>query len=213
MVLFVLGLPPSALGSDGELPGLSAQPPRVLFLGDSLTAGYGVGILKSYPTRVKEIAEESGRPIDIVNAGVSGDTSAGGVRRISSYLNRDFDVLVLALGANDALRGLTPEALEQNLRLIIDRFLEKSPKGKVLLAGMRAPPNLGEEYGKGIFTVYQKLGVADERISYLPFLLEGVAGDPAMNLADRIHPNEDGHQVIARRVWAKLEPLLRHPSS
>lgn len=213
ILLGVVGFPPMTLGSEGSSSVKLGQPAQILFLGDSLTAGYGVGAFKAYPTRVQEIAQASGISIEIVNAGVSGDTSAGGVRRISHHLKRDFDILVLALGANDALRGLKPEALEQNLRRIMDQFLQRFPSGRVLLTGMRAPPNLGEEYGQSILGVYQKLSVADERISYLPFLLDGVAGDPAMNLDDRIHPNEGGHQVIARGVWSKLEPLLREISS
>lgn len=143
-----------------------------------------------------------------MNAGVSGDTSAGGLRRIDWLLRQPIRVLFLELGANDMLRGLDPGALRANLQEIIDRTRARNPGARIVIAGMRAAPNLGEAYGSAFARVYTDLAAANGA-TLIPFLLEGVAAVPALNQVDGIHPNARGHRVIADSVWPVLEPLLR----
>jgi acyl-CoA thioesterase-1 len=187
------------------------SPIRVLFLGDSLTAGYGVGVGAAYPAVVERLAALDSVLVHAINAGLSGDTSAGGLFRIDRYLQQDFDAIFVALGANDALRGLDPETMYRNLAQLIAKVRMQKPTVKVFLGGMRAPPNLGEEYGERYSAAFVRLA-ADSEAILLPFLLDGVAADRALNLADTIHPNEHGHQVIGKRVWALLKGELRRES-
>jgi len=183
--------------------------PVVVFLGTSLTAG--LGLLRerdTYVSRVAELADSAGVPIRAVNAGVSGETSAGGLRRLDWVLRQPVDLLVLELGANDGLRAQSPEALKANLEAIVDRTRARYPAARIVLAGMEAPPNLGPAYTKQFHDVFP--AVARERdLVLIPFLLEGVAGVPELNQSDRIHPNPEGHRIVARHVWTVLEPLVR----
>jgi acyl-CoA thioesterase-1 len=179
----------------------------VLCVGDSLTAGYGLSKDEAYPAQLAARLRAAGHSNDVINAGVSGDTTAGGLRRIDWLLRQPVDVLVLALGANDGLRGLSPEAAETNLTQLIERVRAKYPAARVLLCGMQAPPNMGPDYAARLEAVYPRLARATGA-TLLPFLLEGVAGVPALNQADGIHPTAEGQRVIADAVWAKLEPLL-----
>jgi acyl-CoA thioesterase-1 len=150
--------------------------------------------------------KDAGFDLDVVNAGVSGDTSAGGLRRLDWSLEGDVRVLVLALGANDGLRGLPPAEMKKNLAAILDRAREK--KIPVVLAGMEAPPNNGADYTREFRQVYAELA-KEHDVTFIPFLLQGVAGDAALNQADGIHPNIRGAQIVADLVWAELEPMLR----
>jgi acyl-CoA thioesterase I len=190
-----------------QMNDLKKQTEKILFLGDSLTAGYGIDVESSYPSLVQEKIRSKGLSYEIVNAGVSGDTTAGGVRRLDWLLRQDISVLVIALGANDGLRGIDPSVSRSNLENIIDAARNHSGDMKILLAGMYAPPNMGEAYGKEYERMFRE--VADDRkVSFLPFLLEGVAGEPVYNLSDGIHPNEEGYRKVADHVWNFLLPLL-----
>jgi len=192
-----------------EVPALSR--PRVVFLGDSLTAGLGVDPTEAYPALLARRMHDAGLDYEVVNAGVSGDTSAGALRRVDWSLDGDVRVLVVAIGANDGLRGLPPTALKQNLEGIIDAAVRKHVA--VLLAGMEAPPNFGEAYTRDFRAVYREVA-RSRHVRFLPFLLDGVAGLPALNQGDGIHPNVEGHRLVADLVWRELQPMLtaRPPS-
>lgn len=180
--------------------------PRVVILGDSLTAGLGLAPEDAYPARLQARVDAAGWPLEIAPMGVSGDTTAGGLRRLDWALAGDVRLLLVALGGNDALRGLPVGQMEDNLARIIDRAQERGIQ--VVLAGMEAPPNFGAAYTSRFRTVFRDL--AESRgVPLVPFLLEGVAGVPALNQADGIHPNEAGAARIAEHLWPALEPLLR----
>ncbi len=181
--------------------------PAIVFLGTSLTAGYGLPESEAYPALIQRRVDAAGLDYRVVNAGVSGDTSAGGLRRLDWLLRLPIAVLVLELGANDMLRGQPPEALEANLAAILERTRAAHPAVRFLVAGMRAAPNLGRDYARAFDATYPRLA---ERYgaAFLPFLLEDVAARPALNQADGIHPTAEGHALIAERVWPALAPLL-----
>ena len=178
----------------------------VVFLGDSLTAGYGLAAEQAYPALVQRKLEAARLPWQVVNAGVSGDTSAGGAARLDWIYRRKVDVLVVELGANDGLRGIPVADTERNLRTILDRA--KREKSRVLLVGMQLPENYGPAYRKAFQGIFPRLAKA-YRVAYLPFLLEGVAMRPELNQADGIHPNAEGARKVADTVWKALAPLLR----
>ncbi len=178
----------------------------VVALGDSLTAGLGVASDEAWPALVEARLREEGYSYRVVNAGVSGDTTAGGLRRVDWVLRSDPEVAVVALGANDGLRGLPVDQMRANLAAIVERLTEKG--ARVLLAGMRVPPNYGPDYGRAFAAVYPEVA-RTRHVPLMPFLLEGVAADPRLNQADGIHPNAAGHRVIADRVWPLLRPLLK----
>jgi acyl-CoA thioesterase-1 len=178
----------------------------VVFLGDSLTAGYGLDADQAYPSLIQQRLREAGLDADVVNAGVSGDTSAGGLRRVDWSLDGNVRVLVVALGGNDALRGLSTDELRRNLAAIIERARQR--RVTVILAGMEAPPNLGRAYASAFRQVYRDLA-AQYRIALIPFLLEGVAGRPSLNQADLIHPNAAGARKMADLVGPYVERALR----
>ncbi len=196
-----------AQAPEEETPG--GERPAVVFLGTSLTAGLGlVSDDDSYVARLTELADSAGLPFRAVNAGVSGETSAGALRRLDWVLREPLAVLVLELGANDGLRGYDPALLEDNLRTIVDRTHQRRPGTRIVIAGMQAPTNLGRAYTDRFREIFQT--VADDTGSALiPFLLEGVAGVPELNQDDRIHPTAEGHERVARNVWAVLESVLR----
>jgi acyl-CoA thioesterase-1 len=182
--------------------------PVVVFLGTSLTAGLGLASDEdTYVARVAELAASAGTPIRAVNAGVSGETSAGGLRRLDWVLRAPLDVLVLELGANDGLRGQDPFALEDNLTEIVRRTRTRYPGVRVVLAGMEAPPNLGPLYTSAFRSIFSAVA-EQEGAALVPFLLEGVAGVPALNQSDLIHPTAEGHVVLAENVWEVLGPVL-----
>jgi acyl-CoA thioesterase-1 len=183
--------------------------PRVVFVGTSLTAGLGLSTPdEAFPARLQELADSAGVPARMVNLGVSGETSAGGLRRIGWVMSDTVDVLVLELGANDGLRGQDTDVLESNLEAIIDTTRARWPDAEIVLVGMEAPPNLGARYTSAFHEVFPR--VARERETALvPFLLEGVGGERAFNQGDGIHPNAEGHGILARNVWPVLEPAIR----
>jgi acyl-CoA thioesterase-1 len=199
---------PSASASNKSSP----QPakPRVVFLGDSLTAGLGLATDQSYPALIGRRLKDAGFDFEVVNAGVSGDTSAGGVRRLDWSLEGDVRVLIVALGGNDGLRGLPAGEMKKNLAAILDRAREK--KIAVILAGMEAPPNNGPDYTREFRSVYADLA-REYDVRFIPFLLQGVAGDASLNQADGIHPNARGVEMVAGLVWQELEPELRRQTS
>lgn len=181
---------------------------RILVLGDSITAGYGLEREEAYPALLQEKVNAAGLAYEVVNAGVSGDTTAGGLRRIDWALGqRGADVLVIALGGNDGLRGVSPEQTEKNLAGIISKARAKNPAMKILIAGMQMPANLGAKYVESFKQTFSKVAAA-EKTELLPFLLEGVGGDATLNQPDRIHPTADGQRRIAELIWPKLQGML-----
>jgi len=180
----------------------------VLVLGDSLSAGYGLNATQAYPALLQRRVDEVGLNFEVVNAGVSGDTSAGGLRRIDWLLRRQIDVLILELGANDGLRGIPLESTKANLQKIIDKTLQHSPGARIVIAGMMVPPNLGPIYTDQFRNLFSELAEENEA-ELIPFLLARVAGRRELNLADGIHPNPEGHRLVAETVWEVLEPVLR----
>jgi acyl-CoA thioesterase I len=183
----------------------SSSVPRIVFLGDSLTAGYGLAKDESVPSLIQKRLKDAGYPYEVVNAGVSGDTSAGGLNRLEWSLAGDVKVLVIELGANDGLRGLPVAGLKQNLTEIITRAEGRNIK--VILTGMEAPPNFGPAYTSEFRSVYRQLA-KEHDVVFVPFYLDGVAGIPNLNIADGIHPNAEGSRIVEKTVWAALEPLL-----
>ncbi len=179
----------------------------MLVLGDSLAAGFGVEPQAAFPALLQAKIDAAGLGFSIVNAGVSGDTSAGGLRRINWLLRRPVDVLLLELGGNDGLRGIQPATTRTNLQQIIDRTRARYPDVRIVIAGMRMPDNMGEEFTREFQRVFAELARRN-RAMLIPFLLEGVGGDPELNQPDLIHPNVEGHRIVARHVWSTLEPLL-----
>jgi acyl-CoA thioesterase I len=183
--------------------------PRIVFLGDSLTAGLGLASTQSFPSLIGKKLKEKGLDYEIVNAGVSGDTSAGGLRRLDWSLDGDVRVLIVALGANDGLRGLPASEMKKNLAAVLDRARERNVA--VIFAGMEAPPNYGPDYTREFRDVYSQLA-AEYKVRFIPFLLQGVAGNASLNQADGIHPNTRGAEIVADLVWKELEPELRRPT-
>jgi acyl-CoA thioesterase-1 len=179
--------------------------PRIVFLGDSLTAGYGLDLEQSVPSLVQKQLDAEGYKFEVVNAGVSGDTSAGGLRRLDWSLDGDVRILVVELGANDGLRGLPVTDMKRNLQTIIQTAKKRSID--VLLTGMEAPPNYGPAYTSEFRRVFRDLA-AEERVALMPFYLYEVAGIPTLNIADGIHPNPAGARIVETNLWRSLEPLL-----
>jgi acyl-CoA thioesterase-1 len=204
------GKPEPPAEATAPQPSPPAEPrPKIVCVGDSLTAGFGLPVGKDYPSLLQERVLERGYNYEVVNAGVSGDTSAGGVRRIDRALQGDVDVVILELGANDGLRGLSPADLRRNLDAMVRTA--KARGAKVLIAGMEAPPNLGEEYRSEFRSTFVE--VANEHdVPVIPFFLQGVAGRFEYNQYDGIHPNEAGTKLVADTVWKHLEPLLEKRS-
>ncbi len=181
---------------------------RVTFLGTSLTEGYGLDHPRdAFPGRIQAMADSAGYPVQVTEVGVSGETSAGARERIEWVMSRPTDILVLEVGANDGLRSLDPSELERNLDTIVRRAREAEPEVRILLLGMKAPPNAGPEYARRFESAFETVG-GREDVALGPFLLEGVAGEPELNQADGIHPTREGHAVMARTVWKALEPIL-----
>jgi acyl-CoA thioesterase-1 len=182
--------------------------PVIVFLGTSITAGYGLEESQAYPALIQDRIDEAELDYRVINAGVSGDTSAGGLRRLAWLLRLPVSVLVLELGANDMLRGQGVEQLRTNLETILEQASETHPGVGLVVAGMRAAPNLGLEYGTRFDAVYPALASSHDA-ALIPFLLEDVAARRHLNQADGIHPTAEGHALIAERVWKTLEPVLR----
>ena len=200
----------SAAPSPASAPPPRAAKARVVLLGDSLTAGLGLPETQAYPALLQQKIEAAGYPFEVVNAGVSGDTTAGGLRRLDWSLDGDVRVLVLALGANDGLRGLPVSQMEANLERVITAARARGII--VVLAGMEAPPNYGAEYTSGFRSVYTRLAGKHELV-LIPFLLDRVAGISSLNQGDGIHPNAEGASIIADTVWSALRPVLEKVST
>ena len=200
----------AALVAAAALPARAQSPERVIvILGDSLTAGAGVAADEAFPARLQERLRREGYAYRVVNAGVSGDTTAGGLRRVDWVLRARPDIVVLALGANDGLRGLSVAQLKANLQAMVERLSGEG--ARVLLTGMRVPPNYGDRYARAYTEAFAEVA-RREKTPLMPFLLDGVATDPRLNQPDGIHPNAAGHQVIADRLWPHLKPLLERRS-
>jgi acyl-CoA thioesterase I len=194
-----------------SLQGLSTAAPTpriILFLGDSITAGFGLDPAAAFPALIQRKIDARRWSFQVVNAGQSGDTSAGGLGRLDWLLKNRVDVLVLELGANDGLRGLPVETTRKNLQAIIERTKHKYPEAKVILAGMKVPPNMGGDYGRKFEAVFADLAKKNNA-PLIPFILEGVGGVRELNLADGIHPTAKGQEIVAANVWKVLEPILQ----
>jgi acyl-CoA thioesterase-1 len=203
-------------GADERAPALDDVPPapatgergRIVFLGTSLTAGLGLEPEQAYPALIQQKIDSAGLDFRVVNAGVSGETSAGARRRVDWLLRGPVAVLVLETGANDGLRGLPPDSLRANIQAVFDRAGAISPAPSLVLVGMRIPPNYGRAYTQQFHAVYADLA-RKNGAELVPFLLEGVGGLPRLNQADGIHPTAEGQKIMAETVWRVLEPVLR----
>ncbi len=185
--------------------GPNAEETLIIFLGDSLTAGYELAEAQAFPALVEAALVEAGHAVRAINAGISGDTTTGGLARLDWLLRQQPDILFVGLGGNDGLRGTPLETSESNLRTIVERATTAGVR--VLLAGMLIPPNYGQDYTEQFAGIYPRL--AEEfGVPLIPFLLEGVAADPELNLDDGIHPNAEGQRIVAETVLSHLEPLL-----
>jgi acyl-CoA thioesterase-1 len=189
-------------------PAAAVAPRVILFLGDSIAAGLGLDPSEAFPALIQEKIDAQRWNFQVINAGQSGDTSAGGLSRLDWLLKNRIDVLVLELGGNDGLRGLPVATTQRNLQAIIDRTKAKYPEAKVIIAGMKIPPNMGGDYSRRFEAVFADLAKKNNAL-LIPFVLEGVGGVPHLNLADGIHPNAKGQQRVAANVWKVLEPVLR----
>jgi len=194
----------------GLVLALAAAPahaePVIVALGDSITSGLGVAADEAYPALLEARLRRDGYAYRVVNAGVSGDTTAGGLRRVDWVLRAQPEIVILALGANDGLRGQSPKTTRANLEAIVARLTAAG--ARVLLAGMRMPPNYGEAFTRQFEAVFPAVA-RRANVALVPFLLDGVAADPRLNQADGLHPNAAGHRVIADRLWPHLAPLLK----
>ncbi|MEZ5275670.1 MAG: arylesterase [Opitutaceae bacterium] len=177
--------------------------PAILFFGDSLTAGYGVDPDQAYPALIEARLHAAGYPHRVVNGGLSGETTAAGLRRIDWFLRRPIDVFVLALGGNDGLRGIPIDESRRNLEGILRKVHERYPKARLILAGMESPPNMGATFTAAFREIFPEIA-RESGVALIPFLLEGVGGEPELNLPDGIHPNPDGHAIVADNVWPVL---------
>jgi acyl-CoA thioesterase-1 len=185
----------------------SIRAPVVLFFGTSLTAGLGLDPEQAYPSLIEKKARTEGVPIRVVNAGLSGETTAGAVRRIDWVLRTPVDLVVIEGGANDALRGLSPEQARANLETLIAAVKAKQPRAKIALIQMEAPPNYGVSYTRSFRAIYPEVA-RKENVTLLPFLLGGVAGIPRLNQPDGVHPNLTGERIVADNVWKGLKPIV-----
>ena len=180
----------------------------ILFFGDSLTAGYGLSPEEAFPALLEKTMNKNGARVRVVNAGLSGETSAGGLSRIDWILRQPIDIFVLELGANDGLRGLPLKQTISNLQAIIDKVKAKQPNVKIVMAGMMVPPNLGQAYAEEFRNIYPTLAKKN-KATLIPFILDGVAGDEKLNQTDGIHPNVEGHQIIAKKIQNTFEGLVK----
>lgn len=204
------------LGTCGALS--AAEPPaaneattgraRVVVLGDSITAGYGIDLSEAYPALLQKKLDAAGLPFTVVNAGVSGDTTSGGLRRINWALNGGADILIVALGGNDGLRGIQPKQTAENLAGIIQKAKAKVPGVAIIVAGMQMPQNMGPEYTEEYRAVFPRVAKEND-VALVPFLLEGIGGVQEFNQPDLIHPNVEGQKRVAENVWKVLEGVVK----
>jgi acyl-CoA thioesterase-1 len=206
------GAPGTSSAVDSSAAGGGAQAETedhrsIVFIGTSLTAGLGLPEEQSFPRVIERRIDAADLPFRVVNAGISGETSAGALSRIDWLLRQPFEVVVIETGPNDMLRGIEPRSTEQNIQAIIDRIRAENPEASIVLAGMLALPNLGETYGRAFEAIYPRLAERND-VPLIPFLLEGVAGERALNQGDGVHPTAEGHRIVADTVWSALEPVL-----
>lgn len=180
---------------------------NIIFYGNSLTAGYGLDPSDAFPAIVQEKIDSAHLPYKVVNAGLSGETTAGGKGRIDWILQQSVDIFVLELGGNDGLRGIPVKETSKNLQFIIDRVKQKYPSAKIILAGMQIPPNMGTRYTNEFRSAFKELANRNQ-ILFIPFLLEGVGGIPELNQSDGIHPTAKGHKIVANNVWAVIRDVV-----
>lgn len=207
-IVLILLLPVILLAASHASETTATPPKRILVIGDSIAAGYGLDPDESFPALLDQKIRDAGLNYTVVNAGVSGDTTAGGLRRISWLMRQPIDILILELGGNDGLRGIPPEETEKNLRGIIDKVREKYPSTKIVISGMQMPENMGTDYTTKFRELFHRVA-KEKNTALIPFLLEGVGGKAELNQPDRIHPTAEGHRLIAETVWKILHPLLK----
>ena len=181
----------------------------IVFFGDSITAGYGLEQSYAFPALLADRFDSLGMEVEIRNAGVSGETTAGGLRRIDWILNQPVDVLVVELGGNDGLRGVSVAETESNLRAIISKARESHPDITIVLAGMQLPPNMGSTYTTAFAEIFPRIA-ADEDVELIPFILQGVGGIPDLNQRDGIHPTRRGHEIIAANIWPQMKSIVEN---
>nr|MBI1228822.1 arylesterase [Cytophagales bacterium] len=186
---------------------VKADRPVILFFGNSLTAGYGLDEEDAFPALVQDKIDSVGLEYTVINGGLSGETTASGLNRLDWFLEEGPAIFVLELGGNDGLRGISVSETRKNLKAIIQKVRQSYPDTEIVLAGMQIPPNMGQEYTEQFKGMYETIAV-EESVHLIPFLLEGVAGDPELNLPDGIHPTEEGHEIVAETVWENIFPLL-----
>lgn len=179
----------------------------ILFFGDSITAGLGVNKSQAFPALIQDRIDSLGLNYEVINGGLSGETSAGGLRRIDWTLQRDVDIMVLELGGNDGLRGIDLNSTKDNLQQIIDKMKAKNPDSEIILAGMQVPPNLGQDYTKQFETIYPELAEEND-LPLIPMIMDKIGGDEELMQSDGLHPTPKGHQVIAETIWEALRRLL-----
>lgn len=185
----------------------AAETKTMVFFGDSLTAGYGVDPDEAYPALIQKKIDEAGLPWRVVNAGLSGETTAGGLRRLDWILRQKVDIFIIELGGNDGLRGIAPTLTRSNLDRMIERIRRQYPDVKVVIAGMMLPTNMGPEHTRDFAAIFPDIARASGAV-LIPFLLDRVGGEPSLNLPDGIHPTPEGHKIVADTVWRALQPLL-----
>ncbi len=198
-VLFSIIVISSVLNQEGKK--------NIIFFGDSITAGYGIPIEQAFTSLIQERIDKSDLNYRVINAGLSGETSAGGLNRIDWILRSKPQIFFLELGGNDGLRGLSLKETEDNLKVMINKIRTANAKADIFLCGMQIPPNLGQDYTSQFKTLYADVA-KEMNVKLIPFLLEGVGGDPKLNLSDGIHPNPKGHAIVAETVWSFLELVL-----
>ncbi len=204
------GQPAAAVPAKANTDAPAGGRRTVVFVGTSITAGLGLDPKDAYPSLVAKKADSAGLAIEVVNAGLSGETSAGALRRIGWLLTAPGDVILVETGANDGLRGLDVDSTRANIDRLLDEVRKAKPQATVLLMQMEAPPNMGKTYTAAFHALYPALA-KKHGVPLVPFLLDGVAGDAKLNQADGIHPNETGSRKVAANVWKALEPVLRKP--
>lgn len=181
---------------------------NILFFGNSLTAGYGVESEEAYPSLIQKRLDSLGYNYEVINAGVSGETTSGGLSRVDWVIDKqEVDIFVLELGANDGLRGIDPMESRNNLKSIIDKVRTQQPNATIILAGMKVPPNMGGDYSKDFQNVFTDVA-EEKKVDLLPFILKDIGGIDSLNQGDKIHPNAAGHKIMAENVWSVLEKHL-----
>ena len=198
---------PAKVFETPEPPTSDSSKKKIVFFGNSLTAAYGLDPEQGFTNIIQQLIDSLELDYEVVNAGLSGETTAGGKERVDWILQQPVDIFVLELGGNDGLRGIAPETSANNLQAIIDKVTNQSPQVKIVLAGMEAPPNMGADFTRDFREMYPRLAEANN-IDLIPFLLVNVGGEADLNLPDGIHPNAEGQKIVAETVWKTLEGLL-----